>query len=440
MKFMARFTSALLKLRASNLREIAVALKAGVKEDSNYRRIRRFLSDYEVGFATLGRLLIRLLPQKPLYKVILDRTEWYFGEKPVNVLMVGIAHKGIAFPISWTVLPEGGSSSAKAQQEALRSFFDIVDPEDVEVVIGDREFISTNWLCWLQDQEVSFVVRLRSDRRIGFSPEGPSLPARMFARPLATGEEKVLDGTCHLSGSEGKQVELRVVMRRIASDSGDSEDQFLILATCGVDPEDATVLYAQRWEILALFAALKSRGYRLEETHLTAPDRVQRLIGLLALAFPWTHIVGERRANREGPPRKKSHGRRPAESISVWAGPASGNFDHARASAPCLLRLLERTSKSHCVFVLYIGSHVATGCGNLGALRRPEQVTLNMKEIHETVASTLSPYYKRLYIPTLKQNTRNMKKLQFYGVIPPKISIHCNKPYKNTKNKKNLFL
>jgi hypothetical protein len=224
--------------------------------------------------------------------------------------MVGIGHKGIAFPISWTVLPEGGSSSAEAQQEALRRFFDIVDPEDVEVVVGDREFISTDWLCWLQDREVSFIIRLRSDRRIGLSPEGPSLPARMFARPLATGEEKVLDGTCHLSGAEGKQVELRVVMRRIASDSEDSEDQFLILATCGVDSEEATALYAQRWEILALFAALKSRGYRLEETHLTAPNRVQRLIGLLALAFAWTHIVGERRANREGPPRKKSHGRR----------------------------------------------------------------------------------------------------------------------------------
>ena len=136
---MARFISALLKPWASNLREIAVALKAGVKEDSNYRRIRHFLSDYEVGFATLDRLLIQLLPQKPPYKVILDRTDWYFGETPVNVLMIGAGHKGIAFPISWTVLPEGGSSSTEAQQEALRRFFDIVDPEDVEVVIGDRE-------------------------------------------------------------------------------------------------------------------------------------------------------------------------------------------------------------------------------------------------------------------------------------------------------------
>jgi hypothetical protein len=64
---MARFTSALLKLTTTNLSEIALALKADVKEESNYRRIRRFLSDYEVGFTTLGRLLTRLLPQKPSY-------------------------------------------------------------------------------------------------------------------------------------------------------------------------------------------------------------------------------------------------------------------------------------------------------------------------------------------------------------------------------------
>ena len=55
-----------------------------------------------------------------------------------------------------------------------------------------------------------------------------------------------------------------------------------------------------------MFAALKSRGYRLEETHLTAPDRVQRLIGLPGLAFAWTSVVGENRASREGP-LAKSH-------------------------------------------------------------------------------------------------------------------------------------
>lgn len=304
---MARFTAALLKMTTTNLREIAIVLKAGVKEKSNYRRIRRFLSSYEMDFTVLGRFLRSLLPTSPPYRVVIDRTEWHFGRTPVNILMIGIGHKGIAFPISWTVLPTGGSSSASEHCRALGRFFQVVEPSEIEAVIADREFISAEWLSWLQAREIPFVVRLRSDRHI-VSPEGASLPARMFARPLALRQVKILGREHSLRGTDGDSAEVRVVLKRIADRS--AEDQFLILATSGVDPAEATGLYRQRWQVETLFAALKSRGYDLERTHLTEPDRVQRLIGLLALAFGWTWLVGERRANREGPPRKKSHNRR----------------------------------------------------------------------------------------------------------------------------------
>lgn len=309
---MARFTAALLKMTTTNLREIATALKAGVKEESNYRRIRRFLSSYEMDLAVLGRFLARLLPQSAPYKVVIDRTEWHFGTQPVNVLMVGIAHKGVAFPISWAVLPDGGSTSASEHCRALRRFFQVVEPSEIEAVIADREFISAKWLSWLQAREIPFVVRLRSDRHV-VSPEGTSLPARMLARPLALRQVKVLEREHSLRGGDGDTAEVRVLLKRIAersADSSDSEDQFLILATSGIDPAEATGLYRERWQVETLFAALKSRGYDLERTHLTEPDRVQRLIGLLALTFGWTWLVGERRANREGPPRKKAHDRR----------------------------------------------------------------------------------------------------------------------------------
>ncbi|MCS3856486.1 IS4 transposase [Salinibacter ruber] len=115
----------------------------------------------------------------------------------------------------------------------------------------------------------------------------------MFARLLPPHTEKVLDGTHHQFGTDGENVEVQVVMRRIAAGSTE-EDQFLILATSGLDPEKTTALYEQPWEIETMFAALKSRGYRLEQTHLTEPDRIQRLIGLLALASAWTYLVGQR--------------------------------------------------------------------------------------------------------------------------------------------------
>ena len=59
-----------------------------------------------------------------------------------------------------------------------------------------------------------------------------------------------------------------------------------------------------------MFAALKSRGFDIEQTHVTAPERIERLLGLLALACVWARLVGRKRSEREGPPRRKTHGRR----------------------------------------------------------------------------------------------------------------------------------
>jgi hypothetical protein len=63
-------------------------------------------------------------------------------------------------------------------------------------------------------------------------------------------------------------------------------------------------LYRQRWDIETLFAALKSRGFGLEATHLTEPDRIRKLLGVRALTYSWTRIVGLDRKRREGPSRE----------------------------------------------------------------------------------------------------------------------------------------
>jgi len=318
LKLMARFTSSVLTLTTTDLSKVALALKAGPKQKSNYRRIQRFLSGYEVDFTALGGLLLHLLPQRPPYEVVIDRTEWHFGETAVNILMVGIAHEGMAFPIAWTALPSGGSSNLGAQSEVLERFLEVVDPDSIEVLTADREFISVPWMKELKDRGIPFAIRLRSDRLIGRAPEGPSLPARMHARTVAPGSERILDGTRYLSGvqdvgvqdvgAEEVLVPVRVVIRRIGDE--DSGDPFFILATSGIDPAEATEFYRQRWDIETMFAALKSRGFDLEETHVTEPGKVENLVGLLALAFGWTRLVGEERAAREGPPTTKSHGRK----------------------------------------------------------------------------------------------------------------------------------
>ena len=64
-----------------------------------------------------------------------------------------------------------------------------------------------------------------------------------------------------------------------------------------------------RWEIENLFQALKSRGFNFEDTHMTNPDKIAKLLALLAIAFVWSHKVGEYRDSKIQTIRRKKHGR-----------------------------------------------------------------------------------------------------------------------------------
>lgn len=71
--------------------------------------------------------------------------------------------------------------------------------------------------------------------------------------------------------------------------------------------------YRRRWQIETLFGCLKSRGFDLEETHLREAERLEKLLGLLALAICWAWLAGEKIHQTKPIPIKK-HGQR-AKSV-----------------------------------------------------------------------------------------------------------------------------
>ncbi|GAK58854.1 transposase [Candidatus Vecturithrix granuli] len=74
-------------------------------------------------------------------------------------------------------------------------------------------------------------------------------------------------------------------------------------------PNTALDDYARRRDIETLFGCLKSRGFNFEETHLTKPERISKLLGLLTLALSWCLRIGEWRHGQKSISIKK-HGRR----------------------------------------------------------------------------------------------------------------------------------
>jgi hypothetical protein len=95
--FMARFVIAAPQVKTTNLWRFALPLKTGMTETYTHHHIRRSPSRSNFHFADLSALLMRLLSKDPLCATVLDRTECHFGSTPVNVLMIGIPHRGRAY-------------------------------------------------------------------------------------------------------------------------------------------------------------------------------------------------------------------------------------------------------------------------------------------------------------------------------------------------------
>lgn len=66
----------------------------------------------------------------------------------------------------------------------------------------------------------------------------------------------------------------------------------LYLVTSLTDPYVAAAYYKRRFRIECFFSDTKTRGFRLEESHLEEVDRVSRLLMAAVLAYWWLTYLG----------------------------------------------------------------------------------------------------------------------------------------------------
>ena len=91
-------------------------MPTSVERDSNLRRIQRFIAKYALNFDLVAQMIYSLLPVKTGLVLSMDRTNWKFGDFNINILMLGVAYKGIAFPLMFSLLPKKGNSNWKERK------------------------------------------------------------------------------------------------------------------------------------------------------------------------------------------------------------------------------------------------------------------------------------------------------------------------------------
>lgn len=165
--FMTRFVMAVVIVRGVTLGTVASALNPSVLPESNEKRIKRFFSEVKLEGKGFAKLLLALLPVKNRLVLTLDRTTWELGSNCVNILLLGVAYKGLAFPLLWVFLDKKGNSDTHERLALLDTLLTLVEAEHIEAVVADREFIGKTWFQGLKERGLIFVMRVRNNTLIG---------------------------------------------------------------------------------------------------------------------------------------------------------------------------------------------------------------------------------------------------------------------------------
>jgi hypothetical protein len=274
----------LFAVKTVNLQEMALAFGGHAKVESRYRRLQRFFALFKIDFVQIARWIFKLYvhPGQQFYLVI-DRTNWYWGKKKINVFMLGIAHEGMAIPLFWKLLPKAGNSNFKEQKELISQFIEVFGIKGVKGLLADREFASGKFFKWLNKQAVPFYIRIKEGSMVNIRTK-KFLKAKRIFNDLNPKTKKEFNMTVWVFGQ-------KVYLAGSRSERG----ELMIVAT-NQNPRNAIATYLRRWEIESLFQGLKGRGFCFEATHITQLERIAKLTALLAIGFVWAHKVGEWKA------------------------------------------------------------------------------------------------------------------------------------------------
>ncbi|WP_250310771.1 transposase [Rickettsia endosymbiont of Oedothorax gibbosus] len=144
---------------------LALGILGDAKATSKTHRIYRFLKDFNFDYMKVGYLLLSFFASKN-YVVAMDRTSWKFGKSDINILFLVMVIGKISVPIFWKTLSHGGGCSAEFMKEFLQKFINNFGVERIKYLLADREFMNKEWLDFLINNHLKFVIPLKMDHKI----------------------------------------------------------------------------------------------------------------------------------------------------------------------------------------------------------------------------------------------------------------------------------
>jgi hypothetical protein len=211
--------------------------------------------------------------------ILMDRT---MINDTLNLLYVAVTFGRRALPLGWVVVPHEGNSDLKLQKKLLSWLKECLPASADVYIVADREFHSIHLAWWIvTEMKAHCVLRIKAGTRV--QVDGQWMKAGELASP---GEQHFFR---HVRVTQDRKAKGLVNLLTVWEES---QDGHWLLISDSPHPDLIKAIYTKRFWIEEMFSDHKSRGSNLEQTRITDPDRLQRLLVAVTLAYLWIMEVG----------------------------------------------------------------------------------------------------------------------------------------------------
>jgi hypothetical protein len=288
-RVLALLTLGLIWAESSSLPRIAAAVPLPVQDLSTERRVRRWLGNRRVAVIPTWQLLARAflarLSQREVL-LVFDPTPYTDRQ---TLLVLGLVIHQRVLPVAWHVVPGKDAwqhSNTRYLARLCRRVSAVLPPETTVTLVVDRGLASADIIDLCHDLGWHYVMRLSVDASQGVHvrrADGTVHPAW----DLVAGRGQRWSGPVETFKAAGwRTANLTIVWPRRY------DEPWLLLSDREAGP-DRMREYRRRAHVEASYQDFKSRGWHLEGSKLSDPNRLNRLLLALVLASWWCHLLGQ---------------------------------------------------------------------------------------------------------------------------------------------------
>jgi hypothetical protein len=279
-KTLAILVASAMRVERISMANIGRAMNGIVKHQ--IKRCWRFCANDRIETADAMRGVLRRVLKKRK-KTLIVSFDWT-DIRGFQTLMASAVFKGRSIPICWSSCKKhvyDGHRSRNAFEESLLLVLRSMIPPQVKVILlADRGFGRTELARFCQTHGFSYIIRVQPNVHVRCA----SYAGKLLDYPVHKGICKLLRSVAYRSHHTVTQ---NIVVRWVHDLPKKRDECWFLMTDLTAGPAQISQLYRRRMTIEELFRDQKNKlnGWSLRDTKITRPDRIDRLLLILAIAY-----------------------------------------------------------------------------------------------------------------------------------------------------------